>query len=64
MKKYTERNSITYLDYYSSMVTSNKGLKKEYTYDGVHPNRSGYKLMSSLADKAISETLDLIGKSE
>jgi lysophospholipase L1-like esterase len=64
LKKYTERNGITYLDYYSSMVTSNKGLKKKYTYDGVHPNRSGYKLMSGLADKAISETLDLIGKSE
>ena len=64
LKKYTERNGITYLDYYSSMVTSNKGLNKEYTYDGVHPNRSGYKLMSDLADKAISKTLGIIGKSE
>ena len=60
MKKYTERNSITYLDYYSSMVTTNNALKQEYTYDGVHPNRSGYELMSKLADQIIFDSLKLM----
>ena len=64
MKKYAERNGTTYLDYYSSMVTSDKGLKKEYTYDGVHPNRSGYELMSKLADQIILEVLHLMQDNE
>ena len=64
IKNYAQHHGMTYLDYYSLMVTSDKGLITEYTYDGVHPNRSGYKLMSRLADKAISETLNLIGESE
>ena len=64
LKKYAERNGTTYLDYYSSMVTSDKGLKKEYTYDGVHPNRSGYELMSKLADQIILEVLHLMQDNE
>ena len=60
MKTYAEKNRISYLDYYSSMVTTNKALKKEYTYDGVHPNRSGYELMSKLADQIILDSLKLM----
>jgi len=60
MKTYAENNRISYLDYYSSMVTTNKVLKKEYTYDGVHPNRSGYELMSKLADQIILDSLKLM----
>jgi len=60
MKTYAENNRISYLDYYSSMVTTNKALKKEYTYDGVHPNRSGYELMSKLADQIILDSLKLM----
>ena len=60
MKTYAENNRISYLDYYSSMVTTNNALKQEYTYDGVHPNRSGYELMSKLADQIIFDSLKLM----
>jgi lysophospholipase L1-like esterase len=46
------------LDYYAAMVDDQKGLKKEYTYDGVHPNETGYKIMATLAEQAIANTLD------
>ena len=39
------------------MVDDKKGLIKDYTYDGVHPNKKGYKIMSTLAEAAIATTL-------
>ena len=50
---------MTYLDYYSSMVNDQDGLKKEYGLDEVHPNKKGYEIMSILIEKAITETLSL-----
>jgi lysophospholipase L1-like esterase len=59
IKNYAEKNSMTYLDYYSSMVNDQEGLKKEYGLDEVHPNKKGYEIMSILVEKAITETLSL-----
>ena len=59
IKNYAEKNSMTYLDYYSSMVNDQDGLKKEYGLDEVHPNKKGYEIMSILVEKAITETLSL-----
>ena len=55
MKDYALSNGIVYLDYYSSMVDENEGLNSDYTEDGVHPNKEGYKVMSGLAEKTISQ---------
>lgn len=57
IKEYAAKKGIVYVDYYSAMVDERKGLKKEYSGDGVHPNEDGYKIMSPLVEKAISETL-------
>lgn len=57
IKKYAEKNRFVYLDYYSSMVDERKGLKKEYTEDGVHPNLAGYKVMEPLAENAIARAM-------
>jgi len=59
IKNYAEKNSMTYLDYYSSMVNDQEGLKKEYGLDEVHPNKKGYEIMSILVEKAITEMLSL-----
>ena len=59
IKNYAEKNGMTYLDYYSSMVNDQEGLKKEYGLDEVHPNKKGYEIMSILVEKAITETLSL-----
>ena len=58
IKNYATKHGHTYLDYYTAMVNDQKWLKKEYTYDGVHPNKSGYKIMATLAEQAIANTLD------
>jgi len=57
IKSYAEKNGFIYLDYFSSMVDERNGLKDEYTYDGIHPNKAGYKIMEPLAEKAIEKAL-------
>ena len=58
IKNYAIKYGHTYLDYYTAMVDDQKGLKKEFTYDGVHPNKAGYETMATLAERAIANTLD------
>ena len=58
IRDYAQNNGIMYLDYYSSMVDDRKGLKEDYTYDGVHPNKLGYTTMESLLETAIDATLE------
>ena len=53
IKQYVNNNNLYYIDYFSHMVDENEGLKSKYTYDGVHPNKTGYKLMSGIAEKVI-----------
>ena len=58
IKNYANKHEHTYLNYYAAMVNDQKGLKEEYTYDGVHPNKAGYQIMAALAKEAIANTLD------
>jgi len=57
LKAYADQNRIVYADYYSPMVDERKGLKAEYTKDGVHPTLEGYKVMEPIAVKAIADAL-------
>ncbi len=61
IKKYTEENEMVYCDFYSPLVNEEKGLKSEYSNDGVHPNLAGYLVMEpivvSAIQKAIANTL-------
>jgi lysophospholipase L1-like esterase len=57
LRNYALANEIVYLDYYSAMVDERKGLKADYSNDGVHPNKPGYQVMAPLADKAIALAL-------
>ena len=58
LKQYASDHGLIYLDYFSSMVDERQGLNSDYTSDGVHPNESGYTLMSSLAEEVLSELLN------
>jgi lysophospholipase L1-like esterase len=57
MKEYAAKNGCDYLDYFSSVVDNRKGMKIEYSKDGVHPNKEGYKVMEVLAEEAINKAL-------
>jgi lysophospholipase L1-like esterase len=55
MKGYAEKNGFVYLDYYTPMLDEKGMLKKELTFDGLHPNEAGYEVMGPLAEKAIAQ---------
>ncbi|HTD98870.1 MAG TPA: GDSL-type esterase/lipase family protein [Mucilaginibacter sp.] len=57
LKDYCLKNNVVYLDYYSAMVDSEKGLPKNLANDGVHPTLEGYKIMEPMVEKAIGEAL-------
>jgi lysophospholipase L1-like esterase len=39
------------------MVDERKGLKSEFSEDGVHPNEAGFKVMEPLVSEAINKAL-------
>jgi lysophospholipase L1-like esterase len=57
IKEYADANGFVYLDYFAAMVDDRQGLKAAYTYDGVHPNEAGYRVMAPLAEAAIKKAL-------
>ena len=58
IKDYSEKNKIIYADFFTPMADERNGLKKEYSEDGVHPNKDGYDVMTPLVEKAIAESLN------
>ena len=57
IRAYAQTHGHTYVDYFSAMVDEDLGLQAELTYDGVHPNVTGYLVMEPLVEAAIQETL-------
>jgi len=57
LKGYALAKGITYVDYYAEMVNQEKGLIEALTFDGVHPNEAGYKLMEPIINKVIAAVL-------
>ncbi len=57
IKNYSDTNGLVYLDYYTAMVDEHGMLKKDLTYDGLHPNDAGYQVMAPLAEQAITRAL-------
>ena len=55
LKSFSQKHSTIYIDYYSSMVGENLGLKKKYTTDGVHLNKKGYEVMSDLVQEVLKK---------
>jgi len=58
LKKYAVINDIVYLDYFKHMADERNGLIKAYGSDGVHPNKTGYKIMEPLVENAIQQALN------
>ena len=61
LKNYCRENNIIYVDYYSSMVDKNGGLKvPQYTSsdDLVHPNKKGYEVMRNIIQDSLKKVLE------
>jgi len=60
IRGYCSRHERVFLDYYSALVDEKGRLKAEFTFDGVHPNEAGYRVMAPLADQAIGQALNYV----
>jgi len=58
LKKDAEKGGMIYVDFYSALVNEQKGMKAEYSGDGVHPNEAGFKIMEPIVEDAISKALN------
>lgn len=57
IKQYCLENDHHYLDYYMQMIDDRGLLQSGLSYDGLHPNEAGYRIMSSIAASAIATAL-------
>jgi lysophospholipase L1-like esterase len=57
IKDYAKSKGCIYLDYFTPMADKRNGLREELTFDGVHPNLTGYKVMEPLVESAIKKAL-------
>ena len=57
IESYAEVNNLIFLDYFSAMNNGKNGMNEALAYDGVHPNKEGYKVMAPLTRKAIDKAL-------
>ena len=63
LKAYCAANGHVYLDYFGAMVDDKGLLKRDLADDGLHPNVTGYKLMTPLAQAAVEKALAQSDKS-
>lgn len=57
IKGYCDRKHYIYLDYFAAMVDSAGQLKAELADDGLHPNATGYRIMSPLAQESVGRAI-------
>jgi lysophospholipase L1-like esterase len=57
MKDYAAQHGAIYVDFHSAMADAQGGMRSGLSSDGVHPNESGYRIMSPLVERAIDEAL-------
>jgi lysophospholipase L1-like esterase len=57
IQNYAKEQKLVYLDYYTALIDDQKVLKKELTYDGLHPNDAGYEVMEPVAAEAVAKAL-------
>jgi lysophospholipase L1-like esterase len=57
IRAYAKRRKLQYVDYESALTGPQHGFSSRLSEDGVHPNRAGYAVMSSLAREAVRRAL-------
>jgi len=53
LRAYAARSHVEFIDYYSILAGPSGELRADLSNDGVHPNRSGYRLMRARVEKQI-----------
>lgn len=57
IKAYADANKIPYIDYHTALKNEQNGMNPDMAEDGVHPTMKAYKIMETLAQKAVANAL-------
>ena len=57
MQSYCVQQGCVYCDYFTALADEKHAMKEGLSSDGVHPNKAGYAIMQSIAEKAIAQAL-------
>ncbi len=57
IQQFAKQNHLQYIDYHSALKNRQNGMDPDLAEDGVHPTLKAYKIMESLALKAIYQVL-------
>lgn len=57
IKTYAASKAIPYVDYWKPLADDLNGLDTKFTYDGVHPNLDGYRIMETLVVNKIKQVM-------
>ncbi len=63
IRAYAEREKLPYVDYYTSMATSEGALNPLYTQDGVHPTEAGYLVMEQILPPVVDRVREQLAAS-
>jgi len=58
IRDYANTHGCIYVDYFTPMADEKHAMKGEYSFDGVHPNLAGYKVMEPLVEASIQKALE------
>ena len=51
LRAYATQSHVQFIDYYTALAGPTGEFRADLSNDGVHPNRSGYRLMRGLVQK-------------
>lgn len=57
LRDYAARNDLIFVDYHAALVDADLGIRDGLSNDGLHPNRSGFTVMTPLAQAAVRRAL-------
>ncbi len=57
LRDYAARNDLVFADYHAALVDAELGIRDGLSNDGLHPNRSGFAIMTPLAQAAVRRAL-------
>jgi lysophospholipase L1-like esterase len=57
LKEYAAENNCAYVDYHSALKDERNGLPEKYSYDGVHVNPAGYKILEEIVQETLLKVL-------
>ncbi len=53
IREYAAQEGLTHVDYHTALVDRDGGFQAQLSFDGVHPNAEGYRIMANIAADAI-----------